>query len=331
MRFARKFTPSERRNITILSFALFIVTFVTLNLYMGAVGKIFHALNVAGMPLHIMLKYPDNPYTQQFLDGLQKFTFILLTSLIAMLLPLSIMYKMEDRWNDGVNERLASLLRDLADSVSAGISISHALIMTAKGQGYDVLNKPLQKLAVRVSWGVPFTEAIKDFARDLGTTLSKRLEGIIIEAYRCGGNVEEIFSTAAEHISRLWELKKTRLAEVRPFALTIYIAFVVFLIITLIFSKILFPILGELGAYVTLGFGEGAGFVTSAVLTEAEVRFANIILFHAVILEGLVGGLVIGKTLRGRVASGCLHSLIMLVAGVIFYILMFIVTIRIMW
>ncbi|MHA1595715.1 MAG: type II secretion system F family protein [Candidatus Baldrarchaeia archaeon] len=331
MPLARLFTKSEKEKIWVLSLVISIAVFTGICMHSAAPQNVLSALQESGMSIQYLLRSPDSSIAQKFLKGLQDMTLALLVSLLAMLTPLAIMYTMEDRWIDGVDEKIAALLRDLSDSMSAGISISQALIMTSKGQGFGILNEPLRKLAVRVSWGVPFTEAIRDFANSLGTPLSKRLEGIIIEAYRCGGNVEEIFSTAAEHISKLWELKRTRRGEVRPFMFTIYIAFFVFLIITLIFAKILFPILSQMSSLAAMGAGGGTAGATLTAISEAEVKFANIILFHAVILEGLVGGLVIGKTIRGRITSGFLHALIMLIIGVVFYILMFVAQLQFVW
>jgi len=240
---------------------------------------------------------------------LETLTLLFFISLIVFLTPVAILTHLENTWKKNVDANLPSMLKELVDGLSAGLSLPQALITVAKSGGFGPLDKPLKKLAVEVSWGAPFTEALKDFTDYLDTNLARRLQGIIIEAYRSGGDVERVFMTAAEHLDKLWELRKTRASEVRPFMFIIYISFVVFLVITYAFNNILFKSLAQ-----TSELGHGVG---SLSLNPATSALMSLILFHAIILEGFFGGLIIGKITNGRIFSGLIHSVILLLIGLL--------------
>lgn len=231
--------------------------------------------------------------------------------LIIFLTPIAILTFLEEKWKKTVDMNLPHMLKEIVDGLSAGLSLPQALITVAKSGGFGPLNKPLKKLAVEVSWGSPFTEVLKDFTNYLDTHLARRLQGIIIEAYRSGGDIEGVFMTAAEHLDRLWELRKTRASEVRPFMFIIYISFVVFLVITYAFNNVLFKSLAETSELLA-GYGVG-GLIVSPTMSA----FMSLILFHAIILEGFFGGLIVGKITSGRIFSGLIHSVILLLIGLL--------------
>lgn len=242
---------------------------------------------------------------------LKTLTLLFFISLIVFLTPVAILTHLENTWRKNVDANLPSMLKELVDGLSAGLSLPQALITVAKSGGFGPLDKPLKKLAVEVSWGAPFIEALKDFTDYLDTTLARRLQGIIIEAYRSGGDVERVFMTAAEHLDKLWELRKTRASEVRPFMFIIYISFAVFLVITYVFNNILFKSLAQTSELLA---GHGVGGLS---LNPATSAFMSLILFHAIILEGFFGGLIIGKITSGRIFSGLIHSVILLLIGLL--------------
>ena len=242
---------------------------------------------------------------------LEKITLLFFISLIIFLTPIAILTYLENRWKKAVDENLPSMLKELVDGLSAGLSLPQTLITVAKSGGFGPLDKPLKKLAVDVSWGAPFTESLKDFTNYLNTSLAKRLQGIIVEAYRSGGDVERIFMTAAEHLDRLWELRKTRTSEVRPFMFIIYISFVVFLVITYAFNNVLFASLAQTSEMLA---GYGAGGLP---INPATSALMSLILFHAIILEGFFGGLIIGKITTGKLFSGLIHSVLLLLIGLL--------------
>jgi len=245
----------------------------------------------------------------ELIHVLEKLTLVFFISLIIFLTPISILTYLENRWKKTVDANLPSMLKELVDGLSAGLSLPQALITVAKSGGFGPLDKPLKKLAVEVSWGSPFTEALKDFTDYLDTKLARRLQGIIIEAYRSGGDVERVFMTAAEHLDKLWELRKTRASEVRPFMFIIYISFVVFLVITYAFNNVLFKSLAQTSELLT-------GYVVGGLsINPATSALMSLILFHAIILEGFFGGLIIGKITSGRIFSGLIHSVILLLIG----------------
>jgi flagellar protein FlaJ len=99
----------------------------------------------------------------------------------------------------------------------------------------------------------------------------------------------------------------------RPYAAVVYIAFGVFLFTDVLLVRAFFTqilqmqnsVLNTMGGSSTI-FGGIAG---------VDIALLKKILFHAVIIQGIIGGLVAGKMSEGRLGAGLKHVLILMMLG----------------
>ncbi|RLF51881.1 MAG: hypothetical protein DRN11_02055, partial [Thermoplasmata archaeon] len=80
-----------------------------------------------------------------------------------------------------MEERFPEFLRDLAESRKAGMTMAKAVEMAARGD-YGYLTPEIKKMAVQISWGLPFSEAFKRFGERLKTPLIQRTTTMVVKA-----------------------------------------------------------------------------------------------------------------------------------------------------
>ena len=88
--------------------------------------------------------------------------FILFAFIIATL-PFATSKYLEFRRIRKMEDEFPSFLADISSAVDSGMSVPHA-IYTTKTRDYGVLSEEVQKMTLKVSWGIPFEEIIWSIA-----------------------------------------------------------------------------------------------------------------------------------------------------------------------
>ena len=81
-------------------------------------------------------------------------------------------------------------------------------IEEASKRNYGPLTPELKKLSAKVSWGISFREAMITFRDTVSTHLVRQAVILILEAERSGGDLEEIFESATNHVQEQLDIKK---------------------------------------------------------------------------------------------------------------------------
>lgn len=160
----------------------------------------------------------------------------ILAAIAAFVPPAYYMYAEEKRIKKADNE-FPSLLRDLAQAKRAGLTLIDAFRLIAEGD-YGVLTDGLRTATYQLTWGVPFEDALRMFAKRYPTRMINRSIEMIIEGYRVGGgDVGNILKIAADDVNELKALERERTADMTPYIAISYITFGVFLLILLVLYK----------------------------------------------------------------------------------------------
>ena len=228
---------------------------------------------------------------------------------LTAVLPVSIVKYLEYRRVQEMERYFPEFLRDLGESIRSGMTLPSALTTVSKTY-YGALSEEVRKIASQVSWGIPFDEALLKFSRRIKSRIISRSVAILVEAFKFGGDVASILETVAEDARTLKEIEEERRGKMRPYLVTLYFVYIVFLGTFVILEVFFLPYLPVISSMSEIIGGGGAG------LTESEFRT---VVFHLVLIEGFISGIAAGIMGEGRVIAGIKHSLILLGVGFIVF------------
>lgn len=232
--------------------------------------------------------------------------------ILLTIAPPSVAFFIDNNWRSGIDANLPNLLRDIADAQRTGLSLPRAVSESSK-RNYGPLTPELQKMAAKISWGIPFDQAMRSFTDTADTELNNRAAILILEAQRSGGVIEDIFDSAQKHVEDILALRKERLGQMKPYIWIIYAAFIIFLLVIVVLFNTFFYPMSEM-------YTEFQGNQFQNLGLNPQVLESYKILFlHMTIVEGLFSGLVAGKMGEGKAKSGLKHSSIMILIGWITY------------
>ncbi len=205
-------------------------------------------------------------------------------------------------------------LRNLAESVKAGMTLTKAIENAAKTD-FGELTPHVKKLHNLLSWGTPLPEAINVFKKE--TKESKHIQRgllIIMEAYYFGGNVAEIMGSVAESTNKIINVEKDRKSIMAQQTSVMYIVQFIFVAILIGLFVVLIPL-------VTTEYGEEgiSGFLSRENLPS--VNYFRTLFFLTIVIQSIANGIVAGETQEGRLSAGIKHSGIMLTIGLLAYLI----------
>ncbi len=235
-------------------------------------------------------------------DFLDIHDFFILAIIVVMGVPTFLIVYREERRKARIDENLPYLLREISNAQKTGMSLPRAVKESAKRQ-YGPLTPELRKMSAKISWGIPFTKAMKDFQKAINTPLAQRATLLILEAERSGGNLEDIFEAAEEHVQQILNLKEEREGAMKPYLYIVYAAYIIFImVIVILFQTFFYPF--------------GTANVSSDLFTiDINLPVLKILFLHMLAVQGLFSGLVAGKMSKTSVRAGLMHSVVLMLIG----------------
>lgn len=237
------------------------------------------------------------------------FTSIIIVSAIMFILPIALIRYYEMIKVKSLEEHFPQFIRDLVESVRAGMTLPQAL-ESISGNDYGNLSPFAKRLNAQLNWGIPFDQAFLKFSRSTKSKLIGRMTLTIIESHRFGGNLTDIFEAISSTSLEIERLREERKLYINSQLMTGYVIFFVFLIVIIGLQRFLIPTLTGISEEALTGDQLGA----QDMATEYRSIFRNLI-----ILQGLFAGLVIGKMSEGQIAGGIKHSLFLIIVGVLIF------------
>jgi flagellar protein FlaJ len=230
-----------------------------------------------------------------------------LIAIVIVLAPVSFYEYRKYTKNREIEETFPDFLRNISENIKSGMTLTQAIKAT-KDVDYGKLNPYVKKISSQIDWGVPFNKVLEDFAKN-NTPIIKRTVASVIETYRSGGNIAEVFESVGESIMEVNKIRKERASAIYSQMLTGYIIFFVFIGILVALQLFLIPSLVSISSPVGLENTQAA----SSIYTD--------IFQWLVLIEGIFSGLVIGKMSQGSLVAGLKHSLIMTFSGYLIILL----------
>lgn len=235
-------------------------------------------------------------------------------AVIAGVMPISAANMKEVIRKNSIDKNLPIFLLGLRSSIISGHSILQGLTEVANRK-MGGLTPELKNLRANLSWGMPLEEAFENFVQRVGTRTSRRVMVLLNLAIEAGGNVVDTIDVIQKHVSEMQNLENERKGNMRPYIITIYISFAVFLAIAAI---LVFQFFGEIERLqVTLIAGSNSQVPgLFGGLADVNIKHLKELMLHMSIVEAIFGGLIAGKIGEGSYVAGIKHVVILIVISV---------------
>ena len=234
--------------------------------------------------------------------------------LICVVLPSMIISFYEFRSIKSSEDNFPNFLDDLSQSSSAGMNLPQAIKVASKTQ-YGKLTDHIKQLNIWLTWNMAFPSAWKKFTKRLDKSpLIRRVNGIIIEAFNGGGDVNKTLGSLASDVNIIKDMEAERRSIMQQQIIIMYIIFFVFIGVIIALYKILSPIL-----YVQqIGSFSGIGIQGSGTLS---IEYFRNLFFVMTLVEAVCAGLIAGQIAEERLVAGVKHIVIMTASTILIFFL----------
>ncbi len=230
-------------------------------------------------------------------------------TLISILIIPAYYYRKDNNWREKVDEHLPNLLREISDAQKVGLPLPRAVVEASKRQ-YGPLTDELQLMAAKISWGIPFSQGLREMQKNIQTPLFDRTSILILEAEKAGGQTDEIFDSAYVHVTELLGLKRERLASMSSYKWIIVVAFLVFASVIVILLNSFFIQLSKQTAQLN---NSGSSSLSTFGGLPLHLASLQLLFFHLLLIEGIFAGLIASKMSTGRYTKGLFNSIYLLI------------------
>jgi flagellar protein FlaJ len=235
------------------------------------------------------------------------FVFFVIAAFFEISVPFSFFLYFEHARIESIEEHFPDFLRDIAEFRRSGVTLSKA-IQNASFNDYGQLSPEVKKIALELSWGVPFEEAMERMTNRVESKMVDRAIGIITAAQAAGGEVTTILETVSSDLRKLKELEAERKSKLSVYTMTIYTIYLLLLFIIVVLTESLVPAIPKMQAA-----GQFLGGTIGSI-TEFEFRE---LLFHVTMIEAFFAGLISGQMGEGKVTAGIKHSIILVLISLL--------------
>lgn len=252
---------------------------------------------------------------------------IILSTFIIASPILYIRYKRFREFKE-MEEKFPNFLRDIIESIRAGLPLHKAIINSSK-ISYGTLSKEVNKMSNQLSWGMPIDKVLNQFSQRVKG--SKRMTSgiqIILQSYLSGGNVVSTMDSVASSQLTLIETEKEKTSSLSQYVIVMYAISLIFIAIVVSVNKLMVPIFGLSQQGSEFGLAnpcDSCSGLECSVCSLFETTSENVfgldptsigsyytaLFFFMSIMQSIFSGLVAGQISEGSTIAGARHSLIL--------------------
>ena len=225
--------------------------------------------------------------------------------------------KVEEKKNE-VEEKFPDFLRDLAEYWKGGLSMTVA-VQTLATSEYGALNDEVKKMSDQLSWGIKFSDVIRQFADRVGTPLVQRAIALIAEADRAGGKISDILVTAANDSRELKFLEGERKRAIGSYIAVIWTSYFVFLGVIVVLAKVFIPAIAGSNSGGEDGGDSGGQTIGNMTIRNIDPLFFLTIFYYGVTMQAMGNGSMAGLMATGRFSTGFKHSGMMIIVALLIF------------
>jgi len=245
------------------------------------------------------------------------FEYMFVIGFIIAVTPLAFDSIRDRRRIDQYEHAFAQFLFEMADAMRGGLDPTKAILELAKNDT-SIMKENLKKAAENIKLGRPFNEVMEVMTKNTKSSLIQRYASIIGETSKVGGETSQVIHRTAKDMDDFIKINAERRRQLNAQTTIIYIAFGVLMVV--LFQLVsMFPSLQGLdaslfGASSAEALEEGGKEFGRMSFITLKQRF-----FHLVLINSIGTGLVIGQFVEGKPKQGLIHSIVMVVASVLFF------------
>lgn len=233
------------------------------------------------------------------------------------LAPTLIETERESRRKSHYEQDFADFLFELSELVRGGIDPSKAFLTLAQGE-MGSITKFVKIAARQMAVGFTFEQALHNLGDQLGSDLAKRYIDLVIQASYSGGSVSNLIQQAAIDMGNFLTIDKEKKSGLSQYTVVLYMGQIILIVLAAILVVEFVPQLLDI---TKIGGSGLSGFLGTSDISNVPLERD---LFFLVFLNGVFGGLVIGKISEGKIKAGLKHSVILALIALLawqFYVL----------
>ena len=217
-----------------------------------------------------------------------------------------------------VEEKFPDFLRDLAEYWKGGLSMTVA-VQTLATSEYGALNDEVKKMSDQLSWGIKFSDVIRQFADRVGTPLVQRAIALIAEADRAGGKISDILVTAANDSRELKFLEGERRRAIGSYIAVIWTSYFVFLGVIVTLAVVFIPAIAGSNSGGEDGGDSGGQTIGNMTIRNIDPLFFLTVFYYGVTMQAVGNGTMAGLMSTGRFPTGFKHSGRMIIVSLLVF------------
>jgi flagellar protein FlaJ len=268
--------------------------------------KVFGLCSIIAVVLFLVLTSFVGTVSIPLLAGLQTVIDMPLAISIALCVataPAAVVYMRLNKKKVGMEQGVASFLRDLTEVRKTGLSPEKCIESLSK-RDYGVFSKELRKISSDISWGIPLKKVIMDFLKRTRSWMTQIVMFLLVETIDVGGGTIAMIESLARFNNLTQEVEKEKKMQVRPYIFMPYLASILLVATTIMM----------------LSFTTG-GIIPSSLpgqpATPKDNSAIKLIFITSVIFHSYLIGIVAGKISEESIAAGFKHASILVVLAVL--------------
>jgi archaeal flagellar protein FlaJ len=234
---------------------------------------------------------------------------VFLIGILVVIVPAAILDYEHQTWLDAIEDQMPLLVRGVAESQETGLTLIKALEKVVDNKMVSgPLSVEVKKMVVQMSWGTSFEDALIIFKKRIDSPVVNRFCVLVLEASLSGGTVKKVFTNTAGFMEEMREMDRDTSAQMKPYIIVIYAAFLVFIVTAVLLVQSFFaPMSGSQQILSSATIGGTSGF--------KDFFYKNML------VSALTGGIMAGKLGERRALAGLKHSILLAALGYAIFII----------
>ncbi|MGB9674659.1 MAG: type II secretion system F family protein [Nanopusillaceae archaeon] len=200
-------------------------------------------------------------------------------------------------------------LRDLSNYLKIGQTLPVSVENLLSNNYGTRLNKEIKYLVTQMRYGRTFNEALEEMANRIKKREISEVILNINNVMKSGGDLASLLETLSDSFGNINMIKKERLSQLKLVAYTYYglyfgVVFSIFIIYLLIINI------------------KMTSFGYTQEQSQSIISLYKWMAFILLLVNAVFTGLVIGKVANGKIVSGIIHSIILTIIAIGFFLLL---------
>lgn len=244
------------------------------------------------------------------------FPIIVLGAYLVSTVPYIVYKNMELSESKEIEKYYPIFLRELSESISAGLNLVQALKSSTE-KDYGALTKYIRKLYIWISWGVNFEKAFEMFNKYFEDNRNiRRINYVILEAYKSGGDLVKTLRSLSDAMESIRELDSLKRSYISQQSMVMYVIYVIFIGLLVMIFNVIQPLVFQQAMISSQQSTFGFSF------SPVSIDWLKIISTLSIIIEAISISLIMGyaesNTIRGSLKHIGITTFIGILAILIF-------------